>query len=86
MLLVDFNGDIVIHGNVEAGVVINAGKSLTVDGVVESASITAGGMVCLKRGMQGGGKGSITAGGDIFTEFWSTPKWMRVAAYNRMLF
>ena len=67
--LVDFNGDIVIHGNVEAGVVINAGKSLTVDGVVESASITAGGMVCLKRGMQGGGKGSITAGGDIFTEF-----------------
>lgn len=67
--LVDFNGDVIIHGNVEAGVTIRAGKSLTVDGVVESANITAGGDVCLKRGMQGAGKGSISAGGDIFTEF-----------------
>lgn len=67
--LVDFNGDVIIHGNVEAGVTIRAGKSLTVDGVVESANITAGGDVCLKRGMQGAGKGSISSGGDIFTEF-----------------
>lgn len=67
--LVDFNGDVVIHGNIEAGVTVKAGKSLTVDGVVESASITAGGDVCLKRGMQGGGKGFIVAGGDVFTEF-----------------
>ncbi len=67
--VIDFNGDVVINGNVEAGVVINAGKSLTVEGVVESATITAGGDVCLKRGMQGAGKGSITAGGDVFTEF-----------------
>lgn len=67
--LVEFNGDVIVYGNVEAGVVINAGKSLTVEGVVESASLTAGGTVCLKRGMQGGGKGSIVAGGDVFTEF-----------------
>ena len=67
--LVEFNGDVIIYGNVEAGVVINAGKSLTVEGVVESATISAGGMVCLKRGMQGAGKGSITSGGDVFTEF-----------------
>ena len=67
--LVDFNGDVIIHGNVEAGVTIRAGKSLTVEGVVESANITAGGDVCLKRGMQGAGKGTIVAGGDIFTEF-----------------
>lgn len=67
--LVEFNGDVVIHGNVEAGVTIRAGKSLTVDGVVESATITAGGDVCLKRGMQGSGKGAITAGGNVFTEF-----------------
>lgn len=67
--VIDFNGDVVINGNVEAGVVINAGKSLTVEGVVESATITAGGDVCLKRGMQGAGKGTIVSGGDIFTEF-----------------
>ena len=45
---------------------IKAGKSLTVEGVVESATIIAGGDVCLKRGMQGAGKGSITAGGGCF--------------------
>lgn len=67
--IVDFNGDVIIHGNVEAGVVIRAGKSLTVEGVVESATITAGGNVCMKRGMQGAGKGSITSGGDVFAEF-----------------
>lgn len=67
--LIEFNGDVVINGNVEAGVVIHAGKSLTVEGVVECATITAGGDVCLKRGMQGSGKGSIISGGDIFTEF-----------------
>ena len=67
--LVDFNGDVIIHGNVEVGVVVKAGKSLTVEGVVESATIEAGGDVCLKRGMQGAGKGSIEAGGNVFTEF-----------------
>lgn len=67
--IIEFNGDIVINGNVEAGVVIRAGKSLTVEGGVESATISAGGDVCLKRGMQGAGKGSIIAGGDVFTEF-----------------
>lgn len=67
--VIEFNGDVVINGNVEAGVVIHAGKSLTVEGVVESATITAGGDVCLKRGMQGSGKGTIIAGGDVFTEF-----------------
>jgi uncharacterized protein (DUF342 family) len=67
--LIEFNGDVVIYGNVEAGVIIKVGKSLTVEGVVESAYITAGGDVCLKRGMQGGEKGYIEAGGDVFAEF-----------------
>ncbi len=67
--VIEFDGDVVINGNVEAGVVIKAGKSVTVEGVVESAIISAGTDVCLKRGMQGAGKGSIVAGGDVFTEF-----------------
>lgn len=67
--VIEFNGDIVINGNVEAGVVIKAGKSLTIEGGVENVTIIAGGDVCLKRGMQGAGKGSIIAGGDVFTDF-----------------
>lgn len=67
--VIEFSGDIIISGNVAAGVVINAGKSVTVEGVVEAANITAGTDVCLKRGMQGAGKGVIKAGGDLYTEF-----------------
>jgi hypothetical protein len=67
--LVEFNGDIIIHGNVEAGVVIKAGKSLTVEGVVESANLSAGGDVCLKRGVQGAERAIIEAGGSVFAEF-----------------
>ena len=67
--VVEFNGDVIIHGNVEAGVMIRVGKSLTVEGVVESANLRAGGDICLKRGMQGAGKGKIISGGDVFTEF-----------------
>lgn len=67
--VIEFSGDIIISGNVAAGVVINAGKSVTVEGVVEAANITAGTDVCLKRGMQGAGKGVIKAGGDVYTEF-----------------
>lgn len=67
--IIEFNGDIVINGNVEAGVVIRAGKSVTVEGGIENATIEAKGDVCLKRGMQGAGKGSIKAGGDVYAEF-----------------
>lgn len=67
--VIEFNGDVVINGNVEAGVVIHAGKTLTVEGVVEAAELTAGGDICLKRGIQGSGKGTVTSGGDVFTEF-----------------
>jgi hypothetical protein len=67
--LVEFNGDVIIHGNVEAGVVVRAGKSLTVEGVVESAMLSSGGDLCLKRGVQGAEKAVIEAGGDVFAEF-----------------
>jgi hypothetical protein len=67
--IIEFNGDVVIHGNVEAGVVIKAGKSLTIEGVVESAMLSAGGSVSLQRGIQGADKAVIEAGGDVFAEF-----------------
>lgn len=66
---VEFFGDIHITGNVEAGSVIRASRNVTVDGVVEAATIYAGGNVVIARGIQGGMKGSITAKGSVLAEF-----------------
>ncbi len=66
---VEFFGDIHITGAVGAGVVIRASRNVTIDGVVESAFIYAGGDVVLTRGIQGNGKGHVVAKGNISAEF-----------------
>lgn len=66
---VEFYGDIVIEGNVSAGVLIRAGRNLTINGTVEGCTLFAGGDIVLKRGVQGNGKAKITARGSVFAEF-----------------
>ncbi|MFA9378881.1 MAG: DUF342 domain-containing protein [Lachnotalea sp.] len=66
---IDFRGDVVIHGNVESGSHIKSGGSVTIDGNVESITIISGKDVILRKGLQGGGKASIQAGGNIFAKF-----------------
>lgn len=66
---VEFFGDIHIQGNVGTGVVIRSSRNVTVDGVVEAATIYAGGDVVLKRGIQGAQKAHIVARGTVCAEF-----------------
>ena len=66
---VEFFGDININGNVGAGVVIRASRNITISGVVEAATIYAGGDIVLTRGIQGGQKGSSVAKGNVSAEF-----------------
>ncbi len=66
---VEFFGDIHITGTVGAGVVIRASRNVTIDGVVESAFIYAGGDVVLTRGIQGNGKGRVVAKGNVSADF-----------------
>jgi len=66
---IDFLGDVVIHGNVRAGTIIKASKSITVEGNVEAAVIIAGGDIVLKKGMQGGKRAKLSSGGDIYAYF-----------------
>lgn len=65
----DFVGDIIINGNIVAGMTVRTQGNITVNGYVESAQIYAGKDVVLKNGMQGGGKGTIEAGGNISGKF-----------------
>ncbi|HKM03921.1 MAG TPA: FapA family protein [Lachnospiraceae bacterium] len=66
---VEFNGDIVINGNVGPGIVIKAGRTLTITGTVEAVNIEAGGDVILKRGIQGNEKAIIVSKGNVFADF-----------------
>lgn len=66
---VEFYGDVLISGNVTAGTVIRAGKSLTIEGTVEAASLSAGGDIILKRGIQGNQKAKIVCKGTLFADF-----------------
>lgn len=66
---IEFYGDVVISGNVEAGVTIRAGKSLTIEGTVEAANLFAGEDIVLKRGIQGNKKGRVVARGNIYADF-----------------
>ena len=66
---VDFHGDVLIQGNVFAGVTVKTTGNITINGHVETASLFAGKDVILKNGMQGSGNGVIRAGGNVMARF-----------------
>lgn len=66
---VDFHGDVLIQGNVFAGVTVKTTGNITVNGHVETANLFAGKDVILKNGMQGSGNGVIRAGRNVMARF-----------------
>lgn len=66
---VDYHGDVVIHGGIQPGTVVRTSGSLTVDGICENCVIEAGKDILLRKGVLGGNKTSIRAGGNIHALF-----------------
>lgn len=66
---IEFFGDIVINGNVEAGVMLRAGRNIIVRGTAEAVTMFAGGDITLERGVQGGQKAKLSARGSVFADF-----------------
>lgn len=64
-----YEGNVTVKGNVNTGYSISAKGDIIVNGVVEGASLVAGGQIILKRGMQGMSKGKMEAGSNIITKF-----------------
>lgn len=62
---VDFQGCVLIQGNVSSGTKIKATKDIIVKGFVESAQIICGGNAILRQGMNAAGNGFIQAGKDV---------------------
>lgn len=66
---IDFDGDVMIPGNVLSGFKVKATGKVIVRGVVEGAEIIAGGDIILERGILGRNKGVLVAGGNIASTF-----------------
>lgn len=66
---IDYDGNVTIHGNVRTGFSVTATGDVEIDGVVEAASITAGGKIIIRRGIQGMTKGYLKARGNILCRF-----------------
>lgn len=73
---VDFEGSVIINGDVNAGMKVNATGSITVGGVVESANLVAGGDIIIHNGILGRQvqsekeiTTSLTANGSVVAKF-----------------
>lgn len=66
---IDHEGNVSVEGHVLTGFSIRAKGDIIINGVVEGASLEAGGNIILKHGMQGMGRGIMKAGGNIVSKF-----------------
>ncbi|NLZ83671.1 MAG: DUF342 domain-containing protein [Clostridiales bacterium] len=66
---IDYNGNVIVKGNVITGFSVKAKGDIEVYGVVEGAYLEAGGQIILRRGMQGMNKGILKANQNIVSKF-----------------
>lgn len=62
---IDFIGNVIITGNVREGFKVNARGDVTINGMVEAASIKSGGNVVIRGGIFGSVRGEIQCEGDL---------------------
>ena len=62
-------GSIIVQGDVREGFSVKAGKDISIHGMTEGAIIEAGGNITISNGMNGMGKGSLKAGGNIVGKY-----------------
>ncbi|MCL1827886.1 MAG: FapA family protein [Oscillospiraceae bacterium] len=66
---VDYDGTVLVKGDVLAGYSVKATGDIYVSGIMEAAFLTAGGKIILAKGVHGEAKGRLNAGGDIVSKF-----------------
>jgi len=66
---IDFDGNVQITGTVRSGHTVKATGGISVGGGVEAATLTSGGSVEIKGGLQGAGRGKVEAAGAVTAMF-----------------
>lgn len=62
-------GSVVVQGDVREGFSVKAGKDISIRGMAEGALIEAQGTISISNGMNGMGKGTLKAGGNIVGKY-----------------
>ena len=66
---ITYEGSVKVNGNVNTNFTIKASGNIEVVGVVEGATLVAGGNITIARGINGMGKGNVSAGGNIIVKY-----------------
>ena len=66
---IEYEGSVQVNGNVSTNFSIKAHGDIVVKGVVEGADLQADGNIIIARGMNGMGKGTLNAKGNIVSKF-----------------
>lgn len=66
---INYDGNVTIKGNVNTGYAVRATGDIVVEGIVEGATIVAGGDITLRLGVQGMFRARLTANGNIVSRF-----------------
>ena len=66
---ISFKGDVIIHGTVRTGMSIESNGTVTIDGAVEAATITAQKNILIRGGIQGGKKAVVISKAGISVGF-----------------
>ncbi len=66
---INYDGNVLVKGNVRSGYTIIAKGNIEVNGVIEGAVLRADGDILLKRGIQGMGKADVECQGNLVAKF-----------------
>lgn len=66
---IEYDGDVLVQGNVMTGFSIKTNGNIEVKGVVEGAELHAGGNIVIARGVNGMARGKLVAGGNIIAKY-----------------
>ena len=64
-----FDGNIIVHGMVRAGMSVHATGDIIVDEICEAAELVAGGDIICRKGVLGNQTGCLKAGGSVSAQF-----------------
>lgn len=66
---IDYDGSVLVHGNVKSGFSVQAQGDIIVEGLVEGAYLLAGGQIVVKHGIHGMLKGKLYAGTNLMAKY-----------------
>lgn len=69
---IDFDGDVIVRGDVHSGLKVKATGNITINGHVGASLIIAGKDIIIKQGVQGREKGKIEAQGNVTGKFFES--------------